>query len=782
MKEPTPNATPTPLVETWWFFWLLAILGIALFVSLICIGAAPFLYCARVPLLTLVLFGIALPFLATNNLRSLLLGAYDLNGFQSGQPDSSRAFWAGLAFGLVLVFCGVTIYTTETVAMELGPVRLDNAGFFSIPLWVKWMLGVLVWVGILVNVWVTWIASTTGRSLRENPAFRGLAVGILAAALIWVGIEACVLQLHGGLAGTAAANGSLPQIKSLLDFLNSQLQYEWLRGYVFSGNEPYPELEHIGALFSLVVSFGLYLILQRSFLVPVTYLILVLIVATWALAALSFLLDYFHVPILIPLGLWLLFVSLHPKTDHYYPIVERTPAAEGRQLRFTPGQVLKAAMDGNKPIVLVASAGGGIQSAAWTAEVLTEIESHFLHKRDGDPRSPRFCEAVQLLSGVSGGSVGNMFFASAYQNGAIPESLLPRIKEAAFSSSLSQAAKGFAYSDLLRAIFPFWVRKVYSDRGRALEKAWMANAGCPLKSHPRVPNALCDTLDQATLQDWQADVASGHRPATIFNATTVESGQRLAFGTAPYLPTPPVDPSAPSSVIDFTHKYPESNILISTAVRLSSTFTYVSPAARPLPANSLGNNAIPRTDVYTTPPPTDPLRLHVVDGGYYESTGLGALVAWLEQAAGELHNNGVRMPEQILVITIGAFPPDHNPQYGGRRGAIFQFEAPFIALESLQGQAHPAGAWRELGLLSESLQPATHLVSVDFTFPLSAPPLSWHLRDCDKQAIETGWEELENKEANLEIIEEFLKGIKTSASPAKAIPSKEDLSGTGKAK
>ena len=150
-------------------------------------------------------------------------------------------------------------------------------------------------------------------------------------------------------------------------------------------------------------------------------------------------------------------------------------------------------------------------------------------------------------------------------------------------------------------------------------------------------------------------------------------------------------------------------------------------------------------------------------------------MAWLEQAAGEFRDNGWRLPEQILVITIGAFPPDHNPQYGGRRGAIFQFEAPFLALESLQGQAHPAGAWRELGLLSESLQgngtTGTRLVSVDFTFPLSAPPLSWHLRDCDKRAIETGWEKLEKKKANLEIIEEFLRGIETSASPAKARPS-----------
>jgi hypothetical protein len=95
------------------------------------------------------------------------------------------------------------------------------------------------------------------------------------------------------------------------------------------------------------------------------------------------------------------------------------------------------------------------------------------------------------------------------------------------------------------------------------------------------------------------------------------------------------------------------------------------------------------------------MRLHVVDGGYYENTGIGALVAWLNEALTELHEQSP--PKQILVITIGAFPSNANPKYAGRRGAIFQFEAPFLTLESLQGQEHPAGAWRELQLLMERL-------------------------------------------------------------------------------
>ena len=170
------------------------------------------------------------------------------------------------------------------------------------------------------------------------------------------------------------------------------------------------------------------------------------------------------------------------------------------------------------------------------AQVLTRLEEHTLANHNKNPQTPRFSEAVTLLSGVSGGAVGNMFFASAYLNGSIPQDVLDRIIETAFSSGLSQAAKGFAYSDLLRAVFPFWVPYVYQDRGQALEKAWMVNAGC--SSHEQSNNpaeALCNTLDKAKLKGWQADVVAGKRPALIFNATPVESGKRLAFSTSPYV-------------------------------------------------------------------------------------------------------------------------------------------------------------------------------------------------------------------------------------------------------
>src|SRR5262249_24274536 len=75
-----------------------------------------------------------------------------------------------------------------------------------------------------------------------------------------------------------------------------------------------------------------------------------------------------------------------------------------------------------------------------------------------------------------------------------------------------------------------------------------------------------------TLNQWRDAVAHGKLPAAIFNATAVESGQRFLVAT-----TDVPDRGA----LRFAERFPEWDIPIATAARLSATFTYVSPAARP---------------------------------------------------------------------------------------------------------------------------------------------------------------------------------------------------------
>lgn len=50
------------------------------------------------------------------------------------------------------------------------------------------------------------------------------------------------------------------------------------------------------------------------------------------------------------------------------------------------------------------------KNAPVAAQVLTRLEEHTLANHNKNPQTARFSEAVTLLSGVSGGAVGNVFF------------------------------------------------------------------------------------------------------------------------------------------------------------------------------------------------------------------------------------------------------------------------------------------------------------------------------------------------------------------------------------
>ena len=236
----------------------MGIVGLGLFILILSWNVTPYLYFARIPLLSLLLLAAVTPLLATHNLKSLFIGAYDLTGFTDGISSNRHDFRAGIALGLVLVLCGLTIYTTATLAMELGPVGIEGAPLVAIAAWKKWVLGLIIWIGILLNAALVRTASTSGGFSTAKKAILGLAIGITVAALLWVFIEWFVQILQGSLPeGTAVNKWVMP---------------DWLRGYISA--DIHIEFNHLGALLSLLVSLALYILLRRSFLVPVIYLLL----------------------------------------------------------------------------------------------------------------------------------------------------------------------------------------------------------------------------------------------------------------------------------------------------------------------------------------------------------------------------------------------------------------------------------------------------------------------------------------------------------------------------
>jgi hypothetical protein len=143
-------------------------------------------------------------------------------------------------------------------------------------------------------------------------------------------------------------------------------------------------------------------------LAPLCYFLLLSTVTVWGLSGLSFFFDAFRIPLFVLVVLWIFVAALHLKADHSYRIHQVSVEKDVYVEPTGPGSVLARTNENDDRIILVAAGGGGIQPSAWTARVLTGLEGICGKKRPG-----RFVRSLKLLSGVSGGSVGIMYFVTA---------------------------------------------------------------------------------------------------------------------------------------------------------------------------------------------------------------------------------------------------------------------------------------------------------------------------------------------------------------------------------
>ncbi len=289
------------------------------------------------------------------------------------------------------------------------------------------------------------------------------------------------------------------------------------------------------------------------------------------------------------------------------------------------------------------------------------------------------------------------------------------IREAAQSSSLHAVGWGLLYWDIRRPYIP-WSVGLFNDRGFALERAWRRVEGLDRK-----------------LSTWRAGVREGHRPAVIFNATSADIGTRFLFSNARV--------GEKEGQADFHQSYPGRDVPISTAVRLSATFPYVSPVARAYDGRLL---------------PDEP---HIADGGYYDAYGVSSLVEWLNAAlTEELSSKGI---QSILVVEVRGDqrpapeddePADQSPPRDrdrltgvGRRSWSYQLHAPLGAMLEVRTAGQIAHNEAELCLLIRRWQLDPRQIRIRrllLEFPEASPPLSWHLTRGERDRIREEWNRL----------------------------------------
>ena len=627
----------------------------------------PYFYLLRVQIITFLAL-LSFPFLALWFAPNLLRGVFDVTPF-------------GMVFvTLAAALASWTVMVTAWQVFQYGPERFHIKEFPFRSSFLRELptrvgrTGVFALFSLPVILAAMYISKTGGTS-----TYLRLLLGVVGGAVLTIAILT---------AGDQFNSQKWSKAKPVTKFL-SRLG----PGFKQDGNSAYEG--HYTAFWSFLLCFLVYVAIGigKFFRIgdPATVptladLLVLLMILCWGLSAATFILDLFRVPLmLLFLVAGILSTQFHDTDSYFYMFrAKSTP-------NLSPAQVIRAGKPGSS-VIVVAASGGGIKAAAWTTRVLTGLE-------ESNPRI--FGDSVRLISAVSGGSVGAMYFVSEYEpNGAgLPAN--PKDLEEAVArseaSSLDDIAWGLVYADFIHVYVPFFK---HLDRGTALEEALTRE----------LPNRKHHLF--SPLSDWREGVLEGWRPAVVFNATVVESGERFLLGTTDLSAAP-----GRSSLRD-TKEFPQfagRDISLVTAARLSATFPYVSPAARPDIAGR---------------------QIHAVDGGYTDNYGMATLLAWLDEAL-RASGNPVR---RVLIIEIRASPPATEPPALSWRGWSFQSYAPISAMLNVRDTGQLPRNQEELDILRRFA--ASCNVDIEdavFEYPPEDAPLSWHLSPNDQKEIEKFW-------------------------------------------
>lgn len=271
---------------------------------------------------------------------------------------------------------------------------------------------------------------------------------------------------------------------------------------------------------------------------------------------------------------------------------------------------------GPAPMVVVATAGGGVRAAYWTATVLGT-----LHEQ-AESRGIDFDNRLFAVSGVSGGSVGAAVYRATV--GAQRESpagldcgtILQCAQSVLSQDLLGPAAAALLYPDLAQRFWPWPVAS--ADRGRALEHGF-ETAFREVTGSSLLADSLV-RINQKTGQPW---------PALLLNATWVGNGRRLVASNLQ------LDADAPAIGLDQLSVIGR-DLRLSTAAHNSARFPGVSPAGMWRDADG---------DVSG----------RLVDGGYFENFGADTARELLERVKATV---GDDFPDRVrpIVMAISSDP------------------------------------------------------------------------------------------------------------------------------
>jgi hypothetical protein len=267
------------------------------------------------------------------------------------------------------------------------------------------------------------------------------------------------------------------------------------------------------------------------------------------------------------------------------------------------------------PMLVIATAGGGIRAAFWTATVIEQLQADLQKKNEP------LQNLIFAISGVSGGSVGAMnYIAALHAREALGQDVRPT--DFLQSDFLAPAIASLVFVDGPSNFLPDLGQ---IDRGTALERSF--------------ENGSKGYLSYSFLSFFPDKETSKRiwRPALLLNATHQETGRRII---------------ASNIKIErhvFLDSFDEFNLLksdmrASTVAHNSARFTYVSPAGKLVSQESSLLSSESKN------------RGYVIDGGYFENYGALTALELVRQARLEIEKEKGKEKVKLVILQISSDP------------------------------------------------------------------------------------------------------------------------------
>ncbi len=593
----------------------------------------------------------------------------------------------------------------------------------------EWLASAAPVVGALPALPVILVAAFGSPEEWDGPV-TGVLLGLIGAALFYL----FFIRLKWGeriLGVIVHFFAELALVKPVVTHVKSMPRVQRLvEGYTIKERRHLRHLNHLSGWAYLVLIVVLYGMVGwiaappaiSTMVPPLAFVLLLIALLGLLLNGLAFLLDVTRIPVLPVLIAISWGLAMVCDSDHTYPI---GPAGSEAPAPFGPAEAIGSWMETHSPKdcpvpVFIAASGGGIRAATWTATVLSGLRG------DGEI-GDRFSRSIVLLSTVSGGSVGAMYYLDAYEGGEPTTDW--RARDAigrAQSSSLSAVTWGLTYPDFWRMTVPPLI-PARIDRGWALENRWRDRM-----VHP-----------DATLSGWRRDIQAGRRPVVIFNATVVETGDRLTIS--------PIDAPLPDKTgqkathdrvndsttfrrMDFQSLYGHRDLDVVTAARLSATFPWVSPVTRP-DSDTLSPGVL----------------YHVGDGGYFDNEGMVSALEFMKEVLKPLGR------DKVLLVRILDAPPPTTPEARDHRGWIYSLAGPLLAMLNVRTASQRVRADDEVETFKAYWgSRCVDVVVVRFILGTEAS-MSWHLTRKEQADIAWEWAESVKDSIDLDADDEILR-------------------------